>query len=64
MPDAATHGAGYAGKIRNHMSCLFSHCIRHKLYRQMDPITEVRAPAASQYVKQSIRNWRKYRPFS
>lgn len=29
-------------KIRNHMSCLFSHCIRHKLYRQMNPITEVR----------------------
>jgi integrase len=29
-------------KIRNHMSCLFSHCIRHKHYRQMNPITEVR----------------------
>jgi len=33
-------------KIRNQMSCVFSHPIRHKLYRQLNPITEVRTPCS------------------
>ena len=40
--DALLMAPATRAKIRNHMSCPFSHCIRHKLYRQMNPITEVR----------------------
>ncbi len=32
-------------KIRNHMSALFSHCIRHELYGKLNPITSVRQSA-------------------
>jgi integrase len=33
---------GTKAKIRNHMSALFSHCIRHELYSRLNPITSVR----------------------
>jgi integrase len=32
-------------KIRNHMSALFSHCIRHELYGKLNPIASVRQSA-------------------
>jgi len=35
-------------KIRNHMSSLFSHCIRHELYTKLNPITSVRQSAVRQ----------------
>lgn len=36
---------GTKAKIRNHMSALFSHCIRHELYEKPNPITSVRQSA-------------------
>ena len=35
-------------KVRNHMSALFSHCIRHELYSKLNPITPVRQSAVRQ----------------
>ncbi len=35
-------------KIRNHMSALFSHCIRHELYTKLNPIASVRQSAVRQ----------------
>ena len=35
-------------KIRNHMSALFSHCIRHELYNKLNPIASVRQSAVRQ----------------
>jgi integrase len=35
-------------KIRNHMSSLFSHCIRHELYSKLNPIASVRQSAVRQ----------------
>jgi integrase len=35
-------------KIRNHMSALFSHCIRHELYSKLNPIASVRQSAVRQ----------------
>jgi integrase len=32
-------------KIRNHLSALFAHCIRHELYRRINPISSVRQGA-------------------
>jgi integrase len=39
---------GSKAKIRNHMSALFSHCIRHELYTKLNPITSVRQSAVRQ----------------
>jgi integrase len=39
---------GSKAKIRNHMSALFSHCIRHELYHRLNPITSVRQSAVRQ----------------
>ena len=36
---------GSKAKIRNHMSALFSHCIRHELYTKLNPIASVRQSA-------------------
>lgn len=36
---------GTKAKIRNHLSSLFSHAIRHELYTKMNPITSVRQSA-------------------
>ena len=36
-------------KIRNHMSALFSHCIRHELYTKLNPIASVRQSAVRQH---------------
>jgi integrase len=36
-------------KIRNHMSALFSHCIRHELYGKLNPIASVRQSAVRQH---------------
>jgi integrase len=36
-------------KIRNHMSSLFSHCIRHELYNKLNPIASVRQGAVRQH---------------
>jgi integrase len=36
---------GTKAKIRNHMSALFSHAIRHELYKKLNPITSVRQSA-------------------
>lgn len=36
---------GTKAKIRNHMSALFSHCIRHELYTKRNPISSVRQSA-------------------
>ena len=35
--------------MRNHMSALFSHCIRHELYLKLNPIASVRQSAVRQY---------------
>ena len=35
-------------KIRNHMSALFSHCIRHELFHKFNPIASVRQGAVRQ----------------
>jgi integrase len=40
---------GSKAKIRNHLSALFSHCIRHELYGKLNPITSVRQSAVRQY---------------
>lgn len=37
---------GSKAKIRNHMSALFSHAIRHELYTRLNPIHSVRQSAA------------------
>ncbi len=39
---------GSKTKIRNHMSGLFSHCIRHELYKKLNPISSVRQSAVRQ----------------
>ena len=39
---------GSKTKIRNHMSALFSHCIRHELYTKLNPISSVRQSAVRQ----------------
>jgi integrase len=36
-------------KIRNHMSALFSHCIRNELYGKLNPIASVRQSAVRQH---------------
>jgi integrase len=36
---------GTKAKIRNHLSSLFSHCIRHELYTKLNPISSVRQSA-------------------
>jgi len=36
---------GTKAKIRNHMSALFTHCIRHELYDKLNPISSVRQSA-------------------
>ncbi len=36
-------------KIRNHMSSLFSHCIRHEIYGKLNPIASVRQGAVRQH---------------
>jgi integrase len=40
---------GSKAKIRNHMSALFSHCIRHELYHGLNPIASVRQSAVRQH---------------
>jgi integrase len=35
-------------KIRNHLSALFAHCIRHELYNKLNPIASVRQSAVRQ----------------
>jgi integrase len=40
---------GTKAKIRNHMSALFSHCIRHELYTKLNPIASVRQSAVWQH---------------
>jgi integrase len=37
---------GSKAKIRNHMSSLYAHCIRHELYTRINPISAVRQSAA------------------
>jgi integrase len=37
-----------SAKSRNHMSALFSHCIRHELYCKLNPIAPVRQSAVRQ----------------
>jgi integrase len=39
---------GTKAKIRNHLSALFSHCIRHELYTRLNPIASVRQSAVRQ----------------
>lgn len=39
---------GTKAKIRNHLSALFSHCIRHELYNKLNPIASVRQSAVRQ----------------
>jgi integrase len=39
---------GTKAKIRNHLSALFSHCIRHELYTKLNPISSVRQSAVRQ----------------
>jgi integrase len=39
---------GSKAKIRNHMSALFSHLIRHELYTKLNPIASVRQSAVRQ----------------
>jgi integrase len=39
---------GSKTKIRNHMSALFAHCIRHELYDKLNPIASVRQSAKRQ----------------
>jgi integrase len=39
---------GSKAKIRNHMSALFSHCIRYELYTKLNPIASVRQSAVRQ----------------
>jgi integrase len=39
---------GSKAKIRNHLSALFSHCIRHELYSKLNPIASVRQSAVRQ----------------
>jgi integrase len=39
---------GSKGKIRNHMSAFFSHCIRHELYSKLNPTESVRQSAVRQ----------------
>jgi integrase len=39
---------GSKAKIRNDMSALFSHCIRHELYTKLNPIASVRQSAVRQ----------------
>ena len=39
---------GTKAKIRNHLSALFSHCIRHELYTKLNPIAEVRQSAVKE----------------
>jgi integrase len=39
------HANGTKAKIRNHMSALFSHAIRHELYSRLNPISSVRQSA-------------------
>jgi integrase len=36
---------GTKAKLRNHLSALFSHCIRHELYAKLNPIASVRQSA-------------------
>ena len=36
---------GTKAKIRNHLSALFSHAIRHELYTKLNPISSVRQSA-------------------
>jgi integrase len=40
--------SGSKAKIRNHMSALFSHLIRHELYTKLNPIASVRQSAVRQ----------------
>jgi integrase len=40
---------GTKAKIRNHMSALFSHCVRHELYDKLNPIASVRQSAVREY---------------
>jgi integrase len=39
------HANGTKAKIRNHLSALFSHAIRHELYSRLNPISSVRQSA-------------------
>jgi integrase len=39
---------GTKAKIRNHLSALFNHCIRHELYSKLNPISSVRQSAVRQ----------------
>jgi integrase len=39
---------GSKAKLRNHLSSLFSHCIRHELYAKLNPIASVRQSAVRQ----------------
>ncbi len=41
-------GTGHQGQTRNHLSALFSHCIRWELYDKSNPITSVRQSAKRQ----------------
>lgn len=61
--DELSYAPATRAKIRNQMSCLFSHLIRHKLYREMNPITEVRT-AAFRYAKQNLWTSMKFRQLS
>jgi integrase len=45
LDDGTKAANGTKAKIRNHLSALFSHCIRHELYAQLNPITSVRQTA-------------------
>ena len=39
---------GTKAKLRNHLSALFNHCIRHELFDKINPITSVRQSAVRQ----------------
>jgi integrase len=39
---------GTKAKIRNHLSAVFAHCIRHELYTKLNPIASVRQSAVRQ----------------
>ena len=45
LSDSSAASSATKAKIRNHLSALFSHCIRWELYDKANPITEVRQSA-------------------
>lgn len=45
LASLTTLAPGTKAKLRNHLSALFSHCIRHELYHRLNPIHSVRQSA-------------------